>query len=181
MGLGKEDEALTRSYLWVCVWADVYITACGGWSLIAACLLCRQLSQYLPLVPSRLRHWQSFSSARGLLTEVSAHIGAHQTQVADHVQNPVAGGKVQRRPSILQETKRPGETSPLLPADDMCGGDQEEIGGEVSFLQKLAISLGGKPNKMFSSISQLTDDFKIKLQRLYEVYHKITKLSLLLC
>lgn len=34
------------------------------------------------------------------------HVGAHQTEVADHVENPVVGGQVQRCAAILQDTEK---------------------------------------------------------------------------
>lgn len=49
------------------------------------------------------------------------HVGARQTQVADHVQNPVVGGQVQRRSSILEETKRPERVLRDCCEDDICG------------------------------------------------------------
>ena len=81
-------------------------------------------SNTFPLVPSRPETFAViFFCQRATHRGQRLHIGARQTQVADHVQNPVVGGKVQRRPSILQETKRPGRVLTLAAEDDMCGGN----------------------------------------------------------
>ena len=113
-------------------------------------------SNTFPLVPLRPETFAViFSCQRATHRGQRLHVGAHQTQVADHVQNPVVGGEVQRRPSILQETKRPGRVLTLAAEDDVYGGISrgqhcvriwEPPGRDrrrgLLALQKLAISSG---------------------------------------
>ena len=90
---------------WVCVGKCLHNRPGGSGRLIAACLLCSAAAKHL-LSPRALGAWDVCNRQKATHQGQRLHVGARQTQVADHVQDPVVGGKVQRRPSVLEETKK---------------------------------------------------------------------------
>lgn len=50
------------------------------------------------------------------------HVGARQTEVADHIQNPVVGCEVQRRSAVLENTKNPKRVLLTIVAEDSPAG-----------------------------------------------------------
>lgn len=118
------------------VWAHVPARQRRGWRLAAARLLRGAAAKPPPLEVA-------FSGQKATHRGQRLHVGARQTEVADHVEDPVVGGQVQRCASILQDTGRPKKELRTVPADpgpalgQGAGTHQKEAGGEACFSRNL--------------------------------------------
>lgn len=113
----------------------------------------RLLQVPLPGQPSP----EAFSCRKATHRGQRLHVGARQTEVADHVENPVVGGQVQGGAAILQDTEAPegsedGARGWRASPPRGVWDPPERSRRRGLLLQKLASPGGGKPSTTFSSV-----------------------------